>query len=318
MKHFFQSWLHYGMMVFLILSLTNCGGGGSSGGGGTIASIPKAQAAQQGVWVLRLPQFVFAEPLLSMAMSTNINTFYNNYPSNSGTKCPSGGSLNTSSAVNKISFTASNCLQSGGATANGSATLVWSTVNYVTCGSLQIPSNLTNTYTLNNFIITAQNPTASITGNGAITVNESTYSCTNSAPTITMNLTISPPTSLTSSFNLTSPTATFAFDATITSMSENVILTYDSTGSLTNATNTVSATYTSPGLPGTYSITTNTPFQSNLQVSSIPSSGSMTITNTSGETVTVTANSTTQVTVVTTTNGSSQTTTETWGALLGS
>lgn len=237
---------------------------------------------------------------------------------NLGTTCPSGGSFVTSGTKYSIGFVASNCLQSGGTTVNGSTTLNWSNVNYITCGSNQIPTNLNNTYTFNNFTVISKNPTISISGNGMIAVNETAYSCTSNAPTITMDLTISPSSPSTFTFIISSPTASFSLDATIASMTERTIFVYDSTGSLKNISSTISAIYTSPGIPGTFSITTNSPFQWNPQVSSGISSGSMTISNSNGENVTVTADPNAQVTVVTTTNGSSQSTTEAWTALLGS
>lgn len=61
-------------MMFLISTLTACGGGGGGGGtGSVVAEVPaiKAQPAQQGVWILSLPQTLFAQPVLSLAMSTN-------------------------------------------------------------------------------------------------------------------------------------------------------------------------------------------------------------------------------------------------------
>lgn len=308
--------LSLSMITGLLLSA--CGGGGGSGGGtGSFAAASiSAKPAQQGFLMLA-ESLTEGKTLANLAISQNLNTVNANYSGHSSTPCTNGGSVATSSTSDTIDFVSSNCLQSN-YTSNGSVGLLWSNpVNYTTCGSYQVPANLDYTYTMNHFILSGSNPTTSLDGNGTVTLTETGYSCTGNAPTLNIDETISLSSPMTFALTLSTSTASFSFNATITSMTEHMIFTFDNSNTLTNVSSALSATYTMTNTPGNFTIATNAPFEVYPNVSSALSSGSMTITTPTGETDQITAEPNAQVTVVTTANGITQTTTESWATLLG-
>ncbi len=311
-------WLAPMILVASPIGLAGCGRGtgGSSGALTRVTATPP----QTAMWIIALT--LEGERLMSsIALSGKLNSS----PQALKGTCSNGGSVSTSGSLGSISLVASNCIEGSieaGNTANGSLDLSWN-ANYSSgsCLGINYPTNLTSQFGFTNWSVftgTLANPTELMSGNGGVTLAESTPTCSASSFTVPFTVGVSSLSPLTTHFFVTSSILSTSFDDTISTFSGTVTGTYNSSSQLTNINYSFSGTFTLPNSPGTYSFSSSStdPFVIDYAISSAFSSGALTVTG-PNETDVLTITASDQVTVTTTINGVSKTTSETLASFLG-